>query len=331
MGVRRVTRSSLWSVAAAVLSFLACGGTGVLAQGGKAPDVRTRVDRPAMWIGDHLTFTIDLTCAAGTDILVEDLASDKIQLEGLEMAGSTTTRTTTPNGSTRYQFDYEVSGYRVNVPLVRIVPPSVRYYASRAGQRPADAAPLGSVQPPPVNISLRSLLPDDPSTAVIRDGRAVAPRANLYGAMMPLGLGAVLASLTPLLILVFPILKRYGTHRRARARQSQRQVRESLHDVLTKMRSQDPATVEATREAFGRLELLVRAYLQETFGAPSQSLTAEEIPEALGSRLGPAATDSLVDFLRLCEVERYAPDTRPDSAAWRDAILTAERLLANAG
>ena len=47
----------------------------------------TSVTRTAVWVGDPVTYTVELTCAPKIDILADDLAAERLPLTGLELLG----------------------------------------------------------------------------------------------------------------------------------------------------------------------------------------------------------------------------------------------------
>ena len=50
------------------------------------------VDPPAMWVADHVTYTIDLACSQGYDVLLEDLGRDRLKVEPMEVLDGRTAR-----------------------------------------------------------------------------------------------------------------------------------------------------------------------------------------------------------------------------------------------
>ena len=111
--------------------------------------VTARVDRPAIWIADRLTYTVEIVCPRGLDILTEDLGRDRLKLTGLDLVGSDNSRRE-EDGVTRYRFEYVLTTYRVDVATPTIGSFPVRYYLTRAGQRPEEAALAGSLTVPAV-------------------------------------------------------------------------------------------------------------------------------------------------------------------------------------
>ena len=149
--------------------------------------VRAPVDRTAIWVGDRITYSVDIVCARGVEILLDDLAKEKLRVNGLDVMSSDTTTTVDAAERTTYRLRYVLTTYRVDVPAVSIEPLSARYYARRPGQRLQDIAPAGEVQVPGAVIAVRSTLPDLP-VYELRDGRAPTPRHAIFARTASIGL-----------------------------------------------------------------------------------------------------------------------------------------------
>ena len=77
-----------------------------------APDVsapvsaRSRLDRPAIWVADRVTFSVDIECARDYDILPEDVSREKLSLApGLDLIASDVQREA-HDGATHYTVRY---------------------------------------------------------------------------------------------------------------------------------------------------------------------------------------------------------------------------------
>ena len=47
--------------------------------------IRTSVSRTAVWVGDPVTYVVEVECPAKVDILADDLAAERLQLKGLDL------------------------------------------------------------------------------------------------------------------------------------------------------------------------------------------------------------------------------------------------------
>jgi hypothetical protein len=286
------------------------------------------VDRTALWVADRLTYTIEVTCRRGHDILTDDLSREKLSLTGLEVVSTDTVRRSSGAGATSYEFRYVLTTYRVDAPSLKIGPLSLRYFVSRAGQRPDEAAPAGTVQVPATTVAFRSLLPDDQPSYDVRDRRSPDARSMRYRVLQPVGLGLILVSIAPVAFIAIAFGRR-ATQQSRSARRSLRQARQGVSTSLDAVRAADPATADNRRDAFTRLDAVVRQHLSAVFGLPAASMTPAEIAAALGARATELPVELASSVLQTCELARYAPPALlPSIADWRDTLAHAEQVLA---
>src|SRR5690242_6328426 len=67
---------------------------------------RSGLDRPAIWVADRVTFSVDIDCAKDYDILPDDLSREKLSVApGLEILSSDVQRRA-ENGETHYTVRY---------------------------------------------------------------------------------------------------------------------------------------------------------------------------------------------------------------------------------
>jgi hypothetical protein len=294
-----------------------------------AVTVRASLDRTALFVGDRLTYTVELTCTRGTDVLADDLSREKLKLEGLDLIGSDTEREAGGDDTTRYTVRYSFATYRVDLPALKIAPFDVRYYVRRPGQRPEEVAPAGSVQVPGAAVAFRSTLPEAEGWHQIRDSGPIGPRPVAFRLLQPVGIGLIVVAIAPVALLAIAIGQRVRDRRRSAAARSRRRARHEARELLDSVRAADPATPDARREAFDRLDALVRDHLADACRIDARSLTPEEIATALGSHGSRLPPDLVKSLLAQCELARYAPpDQLPAPDAWRRALADAEQVLA---
>ena len=298
------------------------------AQSGQAEGltVTSRVDRPAIWIADRLTYTVEIACPRGIDLITGDLGRDKLKLTGLEVVSTDTHRFDEANG-VRYVFDYVLTTYRVDVATPTIGSFPVRYYLTRAGQRPEEAAPAGSVTVPPISVAFRSLLPDDQTIYDVRDGRDVPSSRLPLRILGPVGFGLILLSIVPVVSLVAGFA--WGLRERRRVatgsvRRSRRSTRAALEDV----RGIDAADPAARREAFARLDTLLRQHVTDVCSVPATGMTPDEIEGALWPFAARVPVELVASVVAACELARYgAPDQHPPEEQWHDALAQTEQIV----
>jgi len=287
--------------------------------------VTTSLDRTAMWVADHVTYTIEITCRRGVDVLADDLSRDKLKTEGLEIIGGDTDRRSAPDRATIYQAHYVLTTYRIDVPALRIAPLTVRYAVTRAGQRLEDTAPAGEVQVPGATIAFRSVLPDDQADlAGIRSEKPPHARGLRFAALQPIGIGLVIVSAVPALLATAALVRR----RRPRVRRLARAARHEERASLEAVRTMDVETVEGRREVFTALDTLVREHLREVCGVPGASLTPPEVPIALATTGTKVPAEVVASVLATCELARYAPlHAIPSADACREAVNSVEQIV----
>ena len=292
------------------------------------PDVTARasVDRPAVFVGDRVTYTIELTCKRGVEVLADDLSRDKLKVDGLDVVEAATDRRSTADGSTLYRFDYVLTTYRIDQPTLKIAPMTARYAVRRAGQRLEDASPAGEVHIPGATIAFRSLLPDEEEPSAIRSDAPPHVRRPLVAALGLIGLGLIVVSAVPALLAMAAVARRA---RKPRVRRSARAVRHAEQLSLETLRTMAVDTVEGRRAALSQLEALLREHLSEVCGVAGASVTPVDVPAALADNRSPLSADVVASVLATCELARYAPaHALPSANACREAIAQVEEMIA---
>ena len=297
----------------------------------KAVQVRASVDRTAIWVGDRVTYAVDIVCARGVEILLDDLAKEKLRVNGLDVVSSDTTTTADASERITYRLRYVLAGYRVDTPSMSIEPLSARYYERRPGQRLQDIAPAGEVQIPGAVIAFRSTLPDQPAYE-LRDGRALVPRQALLSRAGSIGLALVVVSLAPAVFVAVALLRRRTL---TTGRRSARQSRIDKQATLEHLRSLEVTSEEERRRAYDAISAAVRQHVASATGVPAPGLTAAEVDAALetrgassGFRAGRVSREAVTSLLASCDQARYGPpQALPSAQACRDALAAAEQVL----
>jgi hypothetical protein len=290
------------------------------------PRVVSSVDRTAIWIADRVAFNVEIVCAPGVDILLDDVAKEKLRANGLEVLSSDASVTTDASERTTHRMRYVLTTYRVDNPSPSIEAMSVRYYARRPGERLQDVAPAGEVQVPGALLAFRSTLPDSQGDFTLRDGRAAPPRRIVFARAAQFGLGLVVLSLAPAAALAIATLRRRTAGKPAR--RSARQAKQDQRATLERLRSLDVTTVEDRRRACEEIAAAVRGHVASHTHVPAAALTSAEIDAALAERGGRIPRETVVALLAVCDEARYRPSQAALSAeACRDAISSAEQVL----
>lgn len=304
------------SVACGVFACWLAAGS-VFAQ--SAPvSVHAEVSRTAVWVGDPVAYTVEIVCQPGTDILTEDLSRDRLRLQGLEVSDVQAEEETRADGTVVHRVRFELASYSTDTTPLRIEPLRIRYYTRRPGERIDAITPAGEVEVPPTDIALRSTLPDG-EPAGLRTSRTPPALPASTRLLFPLGLIAVALSFVPVLL---GVAARAARRREARAlarskRRSPEEHRLALEAIRALSASPDMA---ARREAFDRLDALIRDYLIE-LDIPARSLTPDEIQTRVGEAFRQMPGDRIASVLRECQRARYGgPEQFPDGEALRQSL-----------
>jgi hypothetical protein len=314
-------------VAAVVAAFATVASAQVPAPARvSAPRASSAVDRTAIWIGDRVVFTVEIVCAPGVDVLLDDVAKEKLRLSGLEVLSNDTSVTTDAADRTTHRLTYVLTTYRVDNPSPSIEPMSVRYYARRPGERLQDVAPAGDVQVPGAVLALRSTLPENQAEFAVRDGRVPAPRRPFFARASQIGLALVIVALAPAAAVAAATIRRRTAGKPARL--SSRQTKQDQRATLERLRTLDVASDADRRRACDEISGAVRGYVASHAHVPAAALTAAEIDAALAQRSGRIPRETVVSLLAVCDEARYRPAGSAISAeACRDAIASAEQVL----
>ena len=289
---------------------------------------RSSVDRTAAWVADRVTYTIEIQCAPGVDILLDDLAKEKLRVNGFEIVSSDSSAATDAADRTTHKLRYVLTTYRVDTPLLTVEPISARYYLRRPGQRLQDVAPAGEVKIPGAAVSFRSTIPENQPTYALRDGRDAASRHSFFVRADSIGLALIVVSLAPAVFLGAVAVRRRAAGRRVR--RSARQVRADHRAALERLRSLEVATEEDRRRAYDAISSAVREHVAARAGVPATALTATEIEEALAHAKGRVSREEVSALIANCDEARYGPrQAIPSAQACRDALTAAEQVLAH--
>jgi len=287
--------------------------------------VNTTVSRTAVWVGDPLIYTIEITCPPGTDILAADISRDRLRLTGLQIADATQQRETRPDGGIVYRAQFRLVSYVSDGSRVGIDPQSVRYYVHTAGQPPETLVPADEVELAAVTVAVRSALPDG-NISWIRDTRTIATLPSAVRFLTPVGVAAVMLTLVPVVVGLTTLVRNWKPRRTVRSRrQTLQHQRQALADIRALGGLGD---ADLRRDVFDKLNSLVRDRLTE-LDIPAQTLTAGEVEQAIVSRGKPLPAGEIAAVFRECERAVYGgADELPTPEAASAALELTERLLA---
>jgi hypothetical protein len=299
-----------WSAAAVILALVACGEVKPRAVEGAREGtpvvVRSSVDRTAAWVGDPVTYTVEIVCAPGYDIIEGDIARERLRLDGLELRTSDIARDARADGGVVYRARFQVASYAPERDSVHIAPLSVRYYQAAggdAGQRPAGTAEVAGA-----DIVVRSTLPD-PVGVQIRTARTPFFLPASLRLVQPLGLTLLALSIGAVVVaLAIPAVRSRSP---ARPEGAQDAPRGDYRTVLEELRRLNgTADPDILRGAFARLDQLLRDRLTDD-GIPARALTPDEIDSWSETAADATRRHVAAQVLRDCERIRYGGPGQP--------------------
>ena len=287
-------------------------------------EVHTSVSHTAVWVGDRVTYSIELRCAPQVDIVTEDLATERLKVDGLEIRDVAIDRDASEAGRLTYRVNYSLVTFNVEAPALKIGAIPVRYSIRRPGRRAEDPAPpSGEVRIPPLTLALRSTLPDTEVPAQIRDARPLQPLPRRVALAQPVGIGLLIVAAAPVGLLLFNLAQRAG---RLRSRGPRRVTRRERRASLEQIKALDIASPSIQREAYAKLDALIRDHARQTTGIAAAALTPSELPGATTHPGQVRQLEQIQTLLAECERAKYAPQP-PDPERWSSVLLEAEQIL----
>jgi hypothetical protein len=294
-----------------------------LPSGATPVSITTSLDRTAVWIGEPFTYTVDVTCPVGTDVLASDISRDRLRPTGLEVTQANQTRSVGDDGTIHYRTQFKLVSYVTDRSAVGLEPQPVRYYVHTAGQSPETLVPAAELPLAAVIVAVRSTLPDA-NVSWLRDARPVETMPALLNYLAPVGLGMVVLALIPLAVGAVSLVRNRLPRPSARAPRNGARQSELLEELRGINANGDPADRQL---AFSKLNELIRDRLTD-LELPARGLTPDELAPVLEQRAPRLAGLDLVTILRDCERALYGgPAHLPAAAGIGPAIDSAERLL----
>jgi hypothetical protein len=290
-----------------------------------ADDVRvqTGLSQTALWVGSVVTYRVTLTCRAGVDVLPEDLAADKLPLNGLQVVGQQVARDVGRDGSTKYMVDYQLTTFEPGAETLAVGDWTVRFAAAPSAR--GGSAPAQELQIPGAVLAWRSALPAMPATLDLRGDRSVEFVPSWWKSSRVAGFTLIAASAATFAWLI--VTRMTSARPRKSRRRVNRNAMRDLRTALAGLRDADVSTPAERLAAYASLEAALRRHVAETAAVPARALTPSEFRERMSGM--PLAADELSRVLSDCERARYQPiDRLPDAAAFRATVEAADGLFA---
>jgi hypothetical protein len=286
-------------------------------------EIRTAVNRTAVWVGDRVTYTIEFRCAPGVDLLLDDLAKERLAITGGEIIGLESDRGVSPAGRAIHRMRLTLVTHAIDAAAITMAAIPVRYYAATPGQRASSGAPAGQVTVPPLAVAVRSTLPATNAEIALRPPAELRPAPAYLRLAEPIGLALVIVAILPLVLGNLDLARRV---RAFRSRHHERRARKTQRGSFAQIRELEPMSDTARIEAYERLDTFLRDHLDGSTGIAARSLTPVEVQHAVESRAPWLTPHDVGGLLDACERARY--DREPPTADdWREAVRRAEEVV----
>lgn len=315
---------STWSgVVTRVLATLALAFLSGVAVSTQAPvKVRTTLSRTAVWIGDRVIYNVELDAPAGMDIVDDDLASERLAVQGGEIVGFET-HSDERSGRRLKRMQYTLVTYRIDAAEIRVPAFSVRYYARASGGAGSQIAPSGQLTVPQAVVAVRSALPAADGPRSPRVPGALQPSARYLRLAVPVGLVLMAVVIIPLTFAGAEVTGRARHALAARLARRRRRAQAVSLDVLSTI---DVASETDRIAAFEQLDGLLRGHVALVSGAPAAALTPAELRQTLERSAPHLPVAEIESLLTRCEDARYAR-IPPSPDEWSSALADAESIV----
>jgi hypothetical protein len=271
----------------------------------------------AAWVGEPVDFVVEIDTAPGVDVNPDDLAQDKLTLQGLEAESSDHRAETHADGRTVQRWTYRLVAWEIGKDAKTIGEIAVRY-------RSAGASLETTV--PGRTLAVRSALPDDGSADGTLAAATATPPPAWLDWLRPAGLALIAMSLAPLALGLAALIRRPRVKKvRVSSRTLQARNRAMFDDVA----ALDLSTPAGRRRAYDRIDAGIREHLEAAASVPARALTSAELRTRLAAATPPVAgADGLFTVLAECEVARHAPEPRvPDADTVRASVASLQAVL----
>lgn len=270
--------------------------------------VATRVDKTAVWVGDHFHYQITVDHAPTIQFVLENVNNrDAINLDPLSVVDATSSTTQLTNGNERLVVDITLVNFTTGVTEIQI-PQLSLFYFRRDGAAVGPVSSEGTaaeslIIPGPV-IGVRSTLL--PRASDLRDAVTVTgwPRNRWvvtgvgWCALMVLVLGAGWEGV------------RLIRHRNERKEPDPRSAMAAIHRRWTQSVPGDFADTGVVTEFCGSSYRDLKEYLSYLLETHTEGLTSDEMGEEMRRRAASSdLTERVVKVLGICEVARYGRNT----------------------
>lgn len=271
--------------------------------------VRSNVDRNALWVGDRFHDVITVIHDPQVHFVTDNLQKSTLNLQPFEVLNVKFGEAPAAGGRNKFEIDLLLTTYEAEAGELKIPSFNLFYFVDTAVATPNADRPAETLVVPATPVALRSTVPENVST--IRDSIAPPSEPLRHRIALPVSVGMFVLALLLLLPMIF-----HGKHLRTaqeitrRRKQAQDQLRASAARLLG--RSVDSEANMA--EFYDQADRAMREYLSAISVIPTEGKTPRELSAMLagdpvnGDVVNAESLRDIVAILDSCERVRYAPD-----------------------
>ena len=286
-------------------------------------NIQNSLNRTALFPGDSVIYTLEIICAPGIDILVDDVAADELTLTGLELISSQLNREESEAGIT-YTARFHLATFDTGPTVLNIGEQTVRYYNMRPGQRLETVTTVGEIIVPEIPLALRSTLAAELPFLKLRDERVWHSLASWSTGTGSMGLFLILLSGVPIIFIAFTRKQQANVEAMD---QNNKVLHSQAHNDFAEIQKIDPENSDNRRQGYDLLDKLVKSYLNSIDGIVADALTANEIAVTMQDQDNVLPED-MIALLQDCEVARYGnKQNLPSSERFQSGLSILQTLL----
>jgi hypothetical protein len=295
---------AVWWVAADSLSAQKATDPGDLS-------VATRLDRTAVWIGDHFHYQITVDHAPTVQFVLENVNKNAISLDPFRVVDVSSSEFPLQDGKQRLFVDVTLASFATGVTEVRI-PQLTLFYFRRDGAATAtsgEGAAAESLTIPGVVVGIRSTLTRDSSD--LRDSVTVSGWPRSRWIVAGIGWFALIALVAGMGWEAVRLLRQ----RSGVKGPDPRKAMAAIQKRWTQAVPDDLSTPAAVLDFYGRTYHDLKEYLGHMMGGPTSGLTAEEIADEMKRHsVDGTLAERAAHVLTICETARYGAADSPTTA-----------------
>jgi hypothetical protein len=287
--------------------------------------IAVRLDRSAIWVGDPLTYTVEIVHARNIQFALDSLKKENLTLSPFVVRDVRVDERPWRDDKKILEVVLHLTTYETGKPELQI-PPLALYYFRRQDGVPDKDARAQPIKLPPQRVAVRSTLPA--GQARLREFKPLKTvNPGLAIGAFVLGLLGIGTIGSYALLGIWRAARRERTVKRPSGRRARaRRTREALRGIRD-MAHQSPAEMAAVFAESGRF---LREFVTESQAVETRGLTPGEAEQALRKAgLNGAFADQVRTVLERCEdgLYRKADGSAPNEGQYKSVVEALERAV----